>query len=88
MYQRKNGDGTLWTNGYKQKDTHPDMRGDFLGLDGVEYEIAGWKKSKQDGTPYLSLKVSPKRAKSDDRRPERGTPLPQINQEFDDQIPF
>ena len=76
MYQRKPGDGTLWENGYKQKETHPDMKGDFMHIDGQEYEIAGWKKATKDGKPYLSLKIQTKRAKPDDRRPERGHPDP------------
>lgn len=88
MYQKKDGDGSLFINGYKQKDSHPDMRGDLL-LDGKEYEIAGWKKSTRNGDPWYSLKVQPKRAKPDDRRPERGQPVAaSAAPEFDDEIPF
>lgn len=87
-YQRKPGDGVIWENGYKQKDTHPDMKGDFLHLDGTEYEIAAWKKATRDGKPYLSVKVSPKRSK-DDRKPERGAPAPKGDPSFDDEtLPF
>lgn len=99
MYQRKPGDGSLFTNGYKQKETHPDWKGDFLGLDGVEYEIAGWTKSTRDGKPWYSLKVSPKRAKADDRRPERGShpdpyagfknkPAETASNNLDEDLPF
>ncbi len=89
-YQRKPGDGTLWENGYKQKETHPDMRGDFLHIDGQEYEVAAWKKATRDGKPYLSLKVQPKRAKPDDRRPERGAGPKETAEggDFDMEIPF
>lgn len=61
MYQRKDGDGALFQN-RKQKETHPDLRGDVL-LDGKEYEIAGWQKSTRNGDPWWSLKVQPKREK-------------------------
>lgn len=90
MYQRKPGDGALFTN-RKQKDSHPDMRGDFLGLDGNEYEIAGWQKSTRNGDPWWSLKIQPKRAKPDDRRPERGAQpaTPAAASNFDDSdLPF
>jgi hypothetical protein len=69
MYQRKDGDGSLFKNGYKQKDAHPDMRGDLM-LDGKEYEIAGWQKSTRNGEPWYSLKVQPKRARAE-KMPER-----------------
>ena len=94
MYQRKPGDGSLFKNGYKQKETHPDWRGDFLGLDGQEYEIAGWTKSTRNGDTWYSLKIQPKRAKPDDKRPERGAPVggPNIGSmeapAFDDDLPF
>lgn len=91
MYQRKSGEGSLFKNGYKQKETHPDWRGDFLGLDGQEYEIAGWTKSTRAGEPWYSLKIQPKRAKPDDRRPERGQPVAaSAAPEFDDDkdLPF
>ena len=89
MYQRKDGDGSLFINGYKQKDSHPDMRGDLL-LDGKEYEIAGWKKSTRNGDPWYSLKVQPKRARADDRRPERGSQVMPTTDgdDFNDSIPF
>lgn len=59
MYQRKDGDGSLFQN-RKEKDSHPDVRGDFL-LDGKTYEIAGWQKSTRNGDPWWALKIQPKR---------------------------
>ncbi len=85
MYQRKDGDASLFNNGYKQKDSHPDMRGDLL-LDGKEYEIAAWKKATRTGEPWYSMKVQPKRAKPDDKRPERGAQP--ATSDFNDDVPF
>ncbi len=79
-YQRKDGDGSLFQNTNKQKDTQPDYRGEVL-LDGKTYEIAGWKKARQNGEPWLSLKVQPKR-----ERPQ-GAQRP-AEQPFNDEIPF
>lgn len=84
MYQKKDGDGALFQN-RKEKDSQPDVRGDFL-LDGKTYEIAGWQKATRNGDPWWSLKVQPKRA-----RP--GTPTAPLQsrdapRDFDDPVPF
>jgi hypothetical protein len=75
MYQRKDGDGSLFKNGYKQKDAHPDMRGELM-LDGKEYEIAGWQKSTRNGEPWYSLKVQPKRQRGEQRQQPTTTGRP------------
>lgn len=80
MYQRKDGDGALFTN-RKQKDSQPDVRGDLL-LDGKEYEIAGWQKATRNGEPWWSLKVQPKRERQQQR------PAPQADDFQDSKIPF
>lgn len=50
--------GVLFKNNKKSKDTHPDYQGN-VNIDGVEYDLAGWKKEpKNGGDTFLSLKVS------------------------------
>lgn len=88
MYQKKDGDGSLFNNGYKQKDSHPDMRGDLL-LDGKEWEIAGWKKSTRNGEPWYSLKVQPKRAKPEAGKAATAQDYAKAKGgDFNDDIPF
>lgn len=85
MYQKKDGDGALFQN-RKQKDSHPDVRGDFL-LDGKEYEIAGWQKSTRNGDPWWSLKVQPKRQKPAGAQRQEPSRQPQ-NDPLDPDIPW
>lgn len=60
-FEKKNNSGSLFTNKKKEKDTHPDYRGDIL-LDGNEYWVSGWKKKDKNGDTFLSLAFSPKEA--------------------------
>jgi hypothetical protein len=45
--------GTLFKNDRKQNPNHPDYRGTAM-INGVEHDIAGWKKEGKRG-PFLSL---------------------------------
>ena len=83
MYERKDGDGSLFQN-EKQNDRQPDYRGTAL-LGGKEYEIAGWKKATREGKPWLALKVQPKRQRTEAQAAPAPAPAPA---EFDDRIPF
>ena len=56
QYERKKGQGAAFLN-TKTSEAQPDVRGSFLGLDGVEYDIAMWKKVSQAGKPYYSLSI-------------------------------
>ena len=55
-YETKPNTGTLWKNDRKEKDTHPDYRGS-INVDGHEYEISAWIKSKKDGGKFMSLAI-------------------------------
>lgn len=59
-YEHREGSGSLFQNDKGGNDARPDYRGDVL-LDGVLYDIAGWKKQGAKG-PFLSLAVKPKQA--------------------------
>ena len=52
--------GVLFINDKKGNDKAPDRKG-TININGVEMDIAGWMRTgKDNGTPFLSLKVSPK----------------------------
>ncbi len=68
-YQHREGSGSLFRNGYKEKDSQPDFRGDFM-LNGEMFEIAAWQKKTGQGKSYLSLSVKPKQERE---RPQRDT---------------
>jgi uncharacterized protein (DUF736 family) len=51
----------LFPNDRKEKETHPDFRGN-INVDGKEYWIKGWKKSSKSGMKFVSLSVTAKDA--------------------------
>lgn len=51
--------GVLFQNFRKETDKQPDYKGE-LNVDGVELQIAGWKKTSKKGHTFLSLSVSKK----------------------------
>ena len=61
-YDNTNG-GALFPNDRKEKETHPDFRGN-INVDGKEYWIKGWKKSSKEGMRFVSLSVTAKEAKT------------------------
>ena len=59
-YDNTNG-GALFHNDRKEKETHPEFRGN-INVDGKEYWIKGWKKSSKAGMKFVSLSVTAKDA--------------------------
>ena len=57
-FKNKNGNGSLFVNNYKEKETQPDYKGSIVLQDGTEKQIAGWKKQDKNGKYYLSLSLS------------------------------
>jgi|TARA_R110002020_G_scaffold347029_1_gene560808 uncharacterized protein (DUF736 family) len=59
MEYDNNNRGVLFKNDRKEKDTHPDYRGN-IEIEGKEFYIKGWKKESKKGTAFLSLAVDAK----------------------------
>jgi len=59
-YELKEGQGSLFKNERREKDTHPNLQGTIL-VAGVEYWINGWTKEGAKGR-WISLSVKPKEA--------------------------
>ena len=57
-YEQKEGNGALFKNERKEKDSHPDYRGDCK-LGGKDYWISAWIKKGAKGT-FMSLSLQPK----------------------------
>ena len=74
--------GIIGKNDRKEKDSHPDIKGQCEIL-GVQYWISGWKKEKRDGSgSFYSLSFEPKEtapAKAAPKKPAR---------DDSDEIPF
>ena len=80
-FEKKEGSGALFKNNDRQKDTHPEYRGDIL-INGEEYWLSAWVKEGKNGK-FFSLAAKKKEERSGDtvkRNPDK--------QEEDDALPF
>jgi uncharacterized protein (DUF736 family) len=80
-YETKNNSGALFKNDRKEKDTHPDYKGNAV-IDGVDMWVSAWLKTAQSGTKYMSLSFQPKNEAAEPRRATETTGP------HDDEIPF
>ena len=55
-YERKNNTATLFNNDYKEKDTHPDLKGEALVGD-AKYRMSAWRKIDKNGNDYYSIQL-------------------------------
>lgn len=82
--------GILSRNDRKEKDTHPDFKGQ-INVAGTDYWLSGWVKTRKDGTgKFFSLSV---KAKDEQPAPVRqAAPKPAPAgigfDDMDDDIPF
>ena len=60
--------GALFKNDRKEKESHPDYRGDIT-VDGTKYWLSAWIKDGKKGK-FMSLSVQPKEEKREIRTPK------------------
>lgn len=88
-YTLKNGQGSLFPNQKREKDTHPNMTGKLVVPDGVqpgdELRVAAWTKESERGK-WLSLSAE----KAQPREDQGGSSSDNSSQndDFDSEIPF
>tara|TARA_R100001377_G_scaffold16197_1_gene8245 strand:- start:9999 stop:10199 length:201 start_codon:yes stop_codon:yes gene_type:complete len=58
-YEVKDMTGSIFTNQGKEKENQPDFTGSFR-IKGVDYSVAGWKKTAKTGLEYTSYKIEDK----------------------------
>jgi hypothetical protein len=61
-YEQKEGQGSLWINDRKEKDTHPDLTGTIL-IGGKEHWISAWARKHDTKGKWLSVSVKVKEPK-------------------------
>lgn len=69
-YERKDGDGTLFKNDRKEKETHADYQGSIL-INGVDYWLNAWIKDGKNGK-FMSLSARPKQERAREIMHEQG----------------
>lgn len=62
-YELREGQGSLFKNDRREKDTQPNARGTAL-IGGVEYEVSAWTKEGRAGK-WQSLSFKPKQARGE-----------------------
>jgi hypothetical protein len=81
-YVQKDGQGSLFKNDRKEKDTHPDYKGSIT-INGQEMWLSAWIKKSDRGT-FMSLSAQPKQ-----QQPPARAPAPaRKSADMDDDIPF
>lgn len=79
--------GIISKNDRKEKDSHPDIKGQ-CEINGEEYWISGWQKERKDGSgKFYSLSFEPKQPKPDAHQQQKQNgyaPQPGV----DDEPPF
>lgn len=87
-YTPKDGTGSAFPNKRKDKESHPDFRGDAM-IDGKRYSFAIWKKEGAKGE-FMSFQFQDYKEmepRKDDDKP-RHIPTASTDLPFDDENPF
>ena len=92
-YEPKAGSLTLFRNDRKEKDSHPDYKGDGMDLEGNPVWISAWVKEGKSGQ-FFSISMQKKEPKQSAQAPIQRTPIkqhqqvaPELNDDLDS-IPF
>jgi hypothetical protein len=82
-YEMKPGQGSAFRNERKLEERHADFNGRIMLPDGTTCWLDVWKKRKQDGEVFVSVRVRP--MENRDAVPEGRRAVPSVP---DDSIPF
>jgi hypothetical protein len=84
-FELKEGQGTIFKNRRKEKETHPDWSGE-LKLGGKIYYISMWDKESEKAGPWFSVSTKEKTFKEIKEKVEKAEV--KGRSDFEDEIPF
>jgi hypothetical protein len=84
-YVQKDGQGSLFKNDRKEKDSHPDYKGSIT-INGQEFWLSAWIKKGEK--TFMSLAAQPKEAQAPRRAPAPAPKPASGFDDMDDDIPF
>lgn len=89
-YQNKPLTTNIFKNNKKEKDTHPDFKGQQLEVPGAgTFDVALWERKDRNGNTFFGLKLSEPFVPN---QQQQGTPAPQAaptqQQGVEDDLPF
>lgn len=85
-YQQKDGQGSLFKNDRKEKESHPDYKGSIT-INGQEFWLSAWIKRGEK--TFMSLSAQPKEARQERPAPQRQAAKPASGfDDMDNDIPF
>ena len=68
-YELKPGQGSIFKNDRKEKDTHPDYKGSIVDLSGQPCWISLWVKRSEGKPPFFSVSIQAKETKPAEPEP-------------------
>jgi hypothetical protein len=83
-YEAKAGSFSLFKNDRKEKDTHPDYKGDGKDLDGNDVWVSAWIKDGAKGK-FMSCSIQRKDASQQSKPTQQAAQAPSFD---DTDIPF
>jgi hypothetical protein len=69
-YQHKENKGSMFENGHKTSDKHPDFTGS-VNVNGTIYWLSAWKNMTHDGKKWLSVAVKLQEERPQEQRPSQ-----------------